>query len=360
MKRSPAELDFTPANKPALVLSVAEAQVAQFINNERSFTFQLDTEDGGHFLLQAQNKKDMVQWINKINHVAKTAAKRRLTYMGNNAKLQLSDHLSSRPKTGSHDPTAVFGVDLQFLIRREADGDPQPGAIPLVVEQCINEVEGRGLTEVGIYRIAGAMSEINSLKEAFNRGQSPINSSTDIYAVCDVIKSYFRTLPDPVIPSSMYFDFIATAKIEDLEPRLDKIRSLVQSLPYANFDLLKRLIEHLDKVTDYEEMNQMTSYSLSIVISPNILRAPRDDFATTMANMGHAHGVAKALITHCHVIFSDVDQEAENDDIEYEDFEPPIPEEDEEDEDEDDLIPALSVITSLERTQNVLDSLDTS
>jgi hypothetical protein len=44
----------------------------------------------------------------------------------------------------------VFGVDLQFLIRREADGDPQPGAIPLVVEQCINEVEGRGLTEVGI------------------------------------------------------------------------------------------------------------------------------------------------------------------------------------------------------------------
>jgi hypothetical protein len=106
MKRSPAELDFTPANKPALVLSVAEAQVAQFINNERSFTFQLDTEDGGHFLLQAQNKKDMVQWINKINHVAKTAAKRRLTYMGNNAKLQLSDHLSSRPKTGSHDPTA--------------------------------------------------------------------------------------------------------------------------------------------------------------------------------------------------------------------------------------------------------------
>jgi hypothetical protein len=126
------------------------------------------------------------------------------------------------------------------------------------------------------------MSEINSLKEAFNRGeyldiisestliqgiyvgQSPINSSTDIYAVCDVIKSYFRTLPDPVIPSSMYFDFIATAskpiphlesngiptfslEIEDLEPRLDKIRSLVQSLPYANFDLLKRLIEHLDK-----------------------------------------------------------------------------------------------------------------
>lgn len=60
-------------------------------------------------------------------------------------------------------------------------------------------------------RIAGATSEINALKEAFNRGESPITSSTDVYAVCDVIKSYFRTLPDPVIPASMYHDFIAIA-----------------------------------------------------------------------------------------------------------------------------------------------------
>jgi hypothetical protein len=60
-------------------------------------------------------------------------------------------------------------------------------------------------------RIAGATSEINALKEAFNRGESPITSSTDVYAVCDVIKSYFRTLPDPIVPGSMYYDFIATA-----------------------------------------------------------------------------------------------------------------------------------------------------
>jgi hypothetical protein len=86
-------------------------------------------------------------------------------------------------------------------------------------------------------------------------------------------------------------------------------------LPSAHFDLLKRFLEHLDKyvprrptpltaanikfrITDYEEMNQMTSASIAIVVSPNILRAPRDDFSITMSNMGHAHSVAKALITH--------------------------------------------------------------
>jgi hypothetical protein len=42
----------------------------------------------------------------------------------------------------------------------------------------------------------------------------------------------------------------------------------------------------------------MTASSLSIVVSPNILRAPNNDFSITMGNMGQAHAVAKALITH--------------------------------------------------------------
>ena len=86
-KRTAEELDFTPTGKPALVLSLADCGVAQFINNERSFTFQLDTEDGGHYLLQAMGKKDMTKWMNKISHVSKTVAKRRLTYLGNNPNL---------------------------------------------------------------------------------------------------------------------------------------------------------------------------------------------------------------------------------------------------------------------------------
>ena len=86
-KRTAEELDFAPTGKPALVLSLADCRVAQFVNNERSFTFQLDTEDGGHYLLQALGKKDMTKWMNKISHVAKTAAKRRLTYLGSNANL---------------------------------------------------------------------------------------------------------------------------------------------------------------------------------------------------------------------------------------------------------------------------------
>jgi GTPase-activating protein BEM2 len=104
-KRSPIELDFTPSGKPSLVLNVVDAKVAQFINNERSFTFQLDTEDGGHYLLQALSRREMTKWLDTINRVSQTAAKRRLTYLGN-PKPQLADHIHNNPTSSSRDPKA--------------------------------------------------------------------------------------------------------------------------------------------------------------------------------------------------------------------------------------------------------------
>jgi hypothetical protein len=45
----------------------------------------------------------------------------------------------------------VFGVELEFLLRREMDsGAIPPGSVPLIVQQCLAEIESRGLTEVGI------------------------------------------------------------------------------------------------------------------------------------------------------------------------------------------------------------------
>lgn len=45
----------------------------------------------------------------------------------------------------------VFGVELEFLLEREANGaEVPPGAIPSVMANCLEEVETRGLSEVGI------------------------------------------------------------------------------------------------------------------------------------------------------------------------------------------------------------------
>jgi len=54
----------------------------------------------------------------------------------------------------------------------------------------------------------------------------------------------------------------------------------------------------LCRVTDFEEHNHMTAEALAIVFSPNLLRAPQNDFVMILNNMGHSHKLVKALITH--------------------------------------------------------------
>ncbi|KAL0574214.1 rho GTPase-activating protein [Marasmius crinis-equi] len=337
LKRTVSELDFVPTGKPSLVLSLMDSRIAQFINNDRSFTIQLDTEDGGHYLLQAINKRDMTKWIDTITRVSNIAAKRRLTYLGS-PKPQVNDHIQTQPSTATRDPHAVFGVELEFLLEREAAGSSVlPGTLPTVIQRCLAEVEARGLTEVGIYRMAGATSEISALKETFNRGECPLVRTTDIHAICDLIKSWFRVLPESVVPTRFYHDVIAAMQLESLEDRISTTRTLLQQLPQANFDLLKRISEHLDTVTDFEEQNQMTAEALSIVFSPNLLRAPNNDFVIALTNMAHTHKFTKTLITHCHVIFDDSEPEADAD--QDEELETPIAEEDEGEDDDNFSIP---------------------
>lgn len=175
-RRTAAELDFEVpcASKAALVLSLVDAQVTAFINNERSFTFQVDAEDGGHYLFQAPTRTDMKAWIQAISSAVKTYAQRRMTYIGNSSShVPVMDQIQPRPVTAIRDPVAVFGVDLSFLVRREAGGEEVASdAIPNVLDLCLKEIEARGLTELGIYRVAGATTEVTALREALNNGAS--------------------------------------------------------------------------------------------------------------------------------------------------------------------------------------------
>ncbi|KAJ7747010.1 rho GTPase activating protein 22 [Mycena metata] len=312
-KRTAEELDFVPSGKPSLVVSLVSSRVAQFINNDRSFLFQVQTEDGGSYVFQAVNKREMLKWVEIITRVTQTTAKRRLTYLGN-PKPQLADHLNDGPASTTRDPYAVFGVDLDVLLRREVgSAEIPPGTIPSVIERLLSEIETRGLTEVGIYRLAGATSAIAGLKDAFNRGEDPLQPSTDIHAVCDLVKSWFRVLPVPLFPGDDYQRVIDAMQLENLDDRLTSIRTVVQGLPRPHFDLLKRVSEHLDRVADFEESNQMTAEGLAIVFSPNLLRPPRENFSLILANMAHTHKLVKALITHFHVIFDEGDVDAEGD-----------------------------------------------
>ena len=53
--------------------------------------------------------------------------------------------------------------------------------VPAIVVHCINELEGRGLGEVGIYRVPGSEREVRELREKFLAGRGCPNLRQVIY-----------------------------------------------------------------------------------------------------------------------------------------------------------------------------------
>ena len=61
--------------------------------------------------------------------------------------------------------------------RRDSTG------IPSIVRKCVDEVERRGMNEVGIYRVSGVASEIQALKASFDAGANPFALSVEFKLV---------------------------------------------------------------------------------------------------------------------------------------------------------------------------------
>jgi hypothetical protein len=100
--------------------------------------------------------------------------------------------------------------------------------------------------------------------------------------------------------------------LEDYDERLLTMKDLIRTLPPPNYILLKRIIEHLERVTDYEEINHMYATNLAIVFGPTLLRpggTSANSFATSMKNLGHQQNIVRNMILQYHWLFDVEDEE---------------------------------------------------
>ncbi|EJT96986.1 RhoGAP-domain-containing protein [Dacryopinax primogenitus] len=310
--KSLPELDFSAPSKPALSLSLVHATVRVLPNEVRSFTFAVETEDGGRYVLQATSPIDREQWISAITRAAQISAARRSLMEAQAPKLDLENSdWQARPP--SQHPKSVYGVNLTTLLER-GDSHLTDRGMPLIISQLIEEVERRGLTETGIYRISGSRAVIESIRNNIDKGlpfELVVDEYTDIYAICDAIKQWFRDLPESILPATLLKDFEQALKIEDYNARMFRIQDLVVGLPRANFLCLRGLAEHLYKVTDYEDQNQMHADNLATVWAPTLCRLPNVSqipIFQVFGVLGPATGIVKQCILQYHWIFNEPDE----------------------------------------------------
>ncbi|XP_045126323.1 rac GTPase-activating protein 1-like isoform X2 [Portunus trituberculatus] len=145
-----------------------------------------------------------------------------------------------------------------------------PPMVPALVVHCTNEVENRGLTEVGIYRLCGSEKDIKELKEQFLRGRGlPNLSQLDIHVVSGTLKIFLRSLKEPLITTVLWKDFTLAAR----EANQDCTASLYQAiseLPQPNRDTLAWIIAHLQRVAECPEC-KMPVTNLAKVFGPTLV-----------------------------------------------------------------------------------------
>lgn len=161
-----------------------------------------------------------------------------------------------------------------------------PNVIPRVppfITYCVQEIEKRGLHEVGLYRIPGSDKHIKELKEKMLKckGNPHLEKVDDINVVCGALKDFLRGLKEPLLTYQLHTPFTAAAEI-DSEEGLAAILEAIAHLPPANKDTLAFLMMHLQKVAARCEENKMPIPSLAKVFGPTIVghSSPNPDPAT--------------------------------------------------------------------------------
>uniref|UniRef100_A0A6Q2XU91 Rho GTPase activating protein 23b n=1 Tax=Esox lucius TaxID=8010 RepID=A0A6Q2XU91_ESOLU len=349
-----------------------------YSETKRKHALRLTTQDFCEYLLQAEDREDMLDWIKVIRENSKTdneelgfsrqalISKKLNDYRKQSQKpntitnecfglgalkyglmkrvrcpstfcLTLNERLSScvSPEESSP-PKSPWGINIMkkakksgpkaFGVRLE---DCQPAAnnkfIPMIVEICCGLVEEMGLEYTGIYRVPGNNAVVSTLQEQLNKG-SDINPAEekwqDLNVVSSLLKSFFRKLPEPLFTDDKYTDFIDANRMENAGDRLKTMKKLIRDLPDHYYHTLKFLVGHLKTVADHCEKNKMEPRNLALVFGPTLVRTSEDNMTDMVTHMPDRYKIVETLIQHYVWFFSEDLDKDEKTPVDTEDLGP--------------------------------------
>uniref|UniRef100_A0A667XN85 StAR related lipid transfer domain containing 13 n=1 Tax=Myripristis murdjan TaxID=586833 RepID=A0A667XN85_9TELE len=266
-----------------------------------------------------------------------------------------------RMKVPDYREKSVFGVPLIVHVQR--CGYP----LPLCLQQALSHLRTHCLDQVGLFRKSGVKSRIQALRQQCELSPDSVSyEDQSAYDVADMVKQFFRDLPEPLLTSKLGETFLHIYQYVPKEQRLQAVRAAILLMSDENREVLQTLLYFLHDVTSLVEENQMTPMNLAVCLGPslfhlNILKnemlSPRSiqrkyttgrpDQKDLSENLAATQGLAH-MITECQRLFQIPEEmvtQSRNSYMEAELLAPPLDElckaheeeveEDEEDEEEE-------------------------
>ncbi|XP_073439297.1 stAR-related lipid transfer protein 13 isoform X1 [Dendrobates tinctorius] len=158
----------------------------------------------------------------------------------------------------------VFGVPLMVHVQRT--GQP----IPQSIQQALRFLRSNCLDQVGLFRKSGVKSRIQALRQMNESSPENVNYEGQCaYDVADMMKQFFRDLPEPLLTSKLGETFLHIYQYVPKDQRLQAVQSAIMLMSDENREVLQTLLCFLNDVTAVEE-NQMTPMNLAVCLAPSL------------------------------------------------------------------------------------------
>ncbi|XP_037123479.1 stAR-related lipid transfer protein 13 isoform X2 [Syngnathus acus] len=221
-----------------------------------------------------------------------------------------------RVKVPDYKDKKVFGVPL--LVHVQRCGQP----LPLGLQQALRYLRSSCLDQVGLFRKSGVKSRIQALRQMNESSPDDVNyEEQSAYDVADMVKQFFRDLPEPLLTSKLGETFLHIYQYVPKEQRLQAVQAAIMLMSDENREVLQTLLCFLSDVTSSVEENQMTPMNIAVCLAPslfhlNILKkdnlspramqkkyaSGRPDQKDLNENLAATQGLAH-MITECNRLF---------------------------------------------------------
>nr|KAF6368181.1 DLC1 Rho GTPase activating protein [Myotis myotis] len=170
-----------------------------------------------------------------------------------------------RIKVPDYKDRNVFGVPLTVNVQRS--GQPLPQSI----QQAMRYLRNHCLDQVGLFRKSGVKSRIQALRQMNESAIDCVNyEGQSAYDVADMLKQYFRDLPEPLMTNKLSETFLQIYQYVPKDQRLQAIKAAIMLLPDENREVLQTLLYFLSDVTAAVKENQMTPTNLAVCLAPSL------------------------------------------------------------------------------------------
>ncbi|NWW07020.1 RHG07 protein, partial [Oreocharis arfaki] len=170
-----------------------------------------------------------------------------------------------KPKASDYKDKNVFGVPLLLNVQRTSH--PLPNGIL----QALEYLRSHFLDQVGLFRKSGVKSRILSLREMNESNPNNVcYEGQSAFDVADMVKQYFRDLPEPIFTSRLCESFLHIYQYVPKDEQFQAVQAAILLLPKENREALKILLFFLRDVVAFVEENQMTPTNIAVCLAPSL------------------------------------------------------------------------------------------